>query len=329
MKTKYWSEWALAGACVYALSTGTALAHQDVGPILMPKPKPKPASATLLVMCDIACTWKLDGEVKGIIAEGGVKKVPISLGQHIVDAATGDGQDRLEKEVDLERTGQTILRIQLKPIRDARLKAAQEAADRTAREEAERQRAAQQQADRATQEQTDQQRAAQEQVAREQAKRDAAQNASQSFVVTCAALPGRSTLSLSREPGNFQMVVDTVRCGSRVAAVASGENGRFYQMLGLNGTLGWLDARYLLTSSDSRSARHPDTDGMHAAVSCLALDARRALFIYASPDSSETVGTLPCGASVTIVNQSDDTSWYQVNNSQGTTGWIQSRYLSF
>ena len=39
------------------------MAQQDEGPVLKPKKSPtRPApTATLLVMCDLACNWKLDG----------------------------------------------------------------------------------------------------------------------------------------------------------------------------------------------------------------------------------------------------------------------------
>jgi hypothetical protein len=50
--------------------------------------KAKPAGATLLVMCDLACDWKLDGEAKGLIDAGGSAKAKVEFGQHLVIATT-------------------------------------------------------------------------------------------------------------------------------------------------------------------------------------------------------------------------------------------------
>jgi len=86
-----------------------AVAQQNDVPILRPKkPQPKPVVATLLVMCDLACNWKLDGELKGHIDAGGSAKTNVKLGQHEVIGTTEDGLDRVEKIVDIKTTGQTI-----------------------------------------------------------------------------------------------------------------------------------------------------------------------------------------------------------------------------
>jgi hypothetical protein len=103
-----------------------AAAQQDEGPILRPKPAAaKPAGATLLVFCDLACNWKLDGEAKGRIDADGSSKAKVELGQHLVVAVTEDGLDKVEKEIELKSAGQTILRIALNPVRAARLNAQQ------------------------------------------------------------------------------------------------------------------------------------------------------------------------------------------------------------
>jgi len=113
----------IAGACAVA---------QDGGPIL--KPKAKAASATVLVVCDLACNWTLDYEAKGALAEGGSKKIAVSLGQHVVGATTEDGADKTELEVDLKSTAQTIVRMGLRAVRDARLQGDQAARDRDAQQ---------------------------------------------------------------------------------------------------------------------------------------------------------------------------------------------------
>src|SRR5271170_5976539 len=125
--------WALTAAV--AIAAASVVAQQDEGPVLKPKPKPKPAGATLLVICDLACNWKLDSEAKGSIDAEGSKKVPVSLGQHLVDATIQDGLDKVEQEVDLKTAAQTIVRLQLQPVRDARAKAEQDARDKAARQQ--------------------------------------------------------------------------------------------------------------------------------------------------------------------------------------------------
>jgi uncharacterized protein len=134
MKARRCTMLILAAACI-ALFARTALA-QDEGPILKPnKPPAKASSASILVTCDLSCTWKLDGEAKGSIDAGGAKKASLSLGQHLVDAATADGLDKIEQEVDIKTVGQTIVRLEFRPVRDARLKAEQDARDKAAREQ--------------------------------------------------------------------------------------------------------------------------------------------------------------------------------------------------
>jgi outer membrane protein len=118
--------WTLAA--VLAFAALQALAQQDEGPILRPKkPVVNPASATLLVICDLACNWKLDGKERGRIAAGDSTTTGVSLGQHLLVAATTDGLDKIEKELDIEAAKQSLVRIELAPVRDARLKARQDA----------------------------------------------------------------------------------------------------------------------------------------------------------------------------------------------------------
>jgi hypothetical protein len=118
-----------------AVATVQGIAQQDEGPILRPKKPPaRPASATLLVMCDLACDWKLDGEAKGRIEAGGSAKVKVELGQHMVVAATEDGADQFKQLSEVKVNGQTLVNIELQPVRDARLKAEQQARDRVAQE---------------------------------------------------------------------------------------------------------------------------------------------------------------------------------------------------
>jgi hypothetical protein len=128
---------------VLLLGAGMAPAQQEEGPILRPKkPIAKPASPSLLVICDLACNWMLDEVAKGRIDAGGSVKVKVELGHHVVAAATEDGLDKDEKELDIKAGGQTIVHIALQPFRDARLKAEQEARDKAAHQQQERERVA-------------------------------------------------------------------------------------------------------------------------------------------------------------------------------------------
>jgi hypothetical protein len=112
-----------------------ALAQQEEGPILRPKPQTKPAAATLLVICDLACNWKLDGEAKGRIDAGGSARAKkIKAGQHIVVAASEDGADQVQQLSEVQPGEQTVVSIALAPVRDARLKAVQAAQDKAAQQ---------------------------------------------------------------------------------------------------------------------------------------------------------------------------------------------------
>jgi hypothetical protein len=151
---------------VFALGAGMASAQEE-GPILLPKPKPvpKPASPTLLVMCDLACNWKLDGEPKGRIDAGRSAKVKVDLGQHLVVATTEDGADQVKQFVKAEEKGQTIVAIELQPVRDARLKTEQQAKDKAEQEA--RDKAAQEARDKAAREQQEREQQERERIARE------------------------------------------------------------------------------------------------------------------------------------------------------------------
>jgi hypothetical protein len=124
-----------AVALLFVPSVIYVFAQSDKVPVLKPK---KPPAATVLVHCDLACDWALDGEEMGSLAEGGSKKAPISLGRHLLNAATSDGLDKVEREVDIGTTTQTIIRFELKPLRDARLKGGPETSDRASQSKGEK-----------------------------------------------------------------------------------------------------------------------------------------------------------------------------------------------
>jgi hypothetical protein len=118
-------------AAALAVAGLPALAQQDEGPILLPKPQPKPAaSATLLVICDLACNWKLDGKERGRIAAGGSATAKVELGEHIVVATTMDGLDKVQLLAEVKAAGQKVVNLELQPVRILRLEAEQEARDK-------------------------------------------------------------------------------------------------------------------------------------------------------------------------------------------------------
>jgi hypothetical protein len=121
------------------LNCGTARAQQDGDVTVIIKAKTKPADLpTLLVMCDMVCNWKLDGEAKGHIDAGGSAKVKVEPGQHMVEASTEDGVDLVKQPSTVKPTGQTMISIELWPIRYARLVGEQATRDAAAQAQAAR-----------------------------------------------------------------------------------------------------------------------------------------------------------------------------------------------
>jgi hypothetical protein len=169
--------WGLTAAI--AVAPVPAPAVQDGVPLVRPnKQTPaKPAGATLLLLCDLACNWKLDGESTGHIDAGASAKVKVEIGEHLVVASTIDGADQIKQRIDVKSTGQTLYEIALQPVHDARLKAekeareaaAQEARDKAAREQEAKDKIAQEARDKAAQEEL--QKKAREQAPRDQAAR--------------------------------------------------------------------------------------------------------------------------------------------------------------
>lgn len=129
-------KWAVRNVVVAFILFAFAVAHarQDEGPVLKPKPKPKLQSATLIVICDFACNWKLDGEAKGHIDAGASVRVKVDLGEHIIAAATEDGQDTVQQMKEVKLAEQKVVSIELKPLRDQRLKDEQDVLEKAKRE---------------------------------------------------------------------------------------------------------------------------------------------------------------------------------------------------
>ena len=83
--------------------------------------KPDPA---VKVSCDLACNWQLDGQSMGSLPAGEPAIVPVTTGQHQLDAATFDGLDKVEKQVIIRTAVQTSVAFKLLPVRNVRYEAA-------------------------------------------------------------------------------------------------------------------------------------------------------------------------------------------------------------
>jgi len=154
-------------AALFALGGLSAVSQQDDGPVLRPKqPRVKQAEATLLVMCDIACNWKLDGVAQGLIEAGASAKTKVGPGLHLVAATTVDGLDQDQRSAKLETKEPTLVSIALRPVREARIKIKEDARKEMELQQREALRRVQEQAARELElrEQRDKEQAAQEAV---------------------------------------------------------------------------------------------------------------------------------------------------------------------
>jgi hypothetical protein len=78
----------------------------------------------LLVTTDLDCTWALDGKAQGALREGQPVTVEVSVGEHLVTAATvNGGKDRWKGTVEVKFLHKKIVHIELKAVRAARLQA--------------------------------------------------------------------------------------------------------------------------------------------------------------------------------------------------------------
>jgi hypothetical protein len=116
-------------AILALLITPVAVLAQDEA---KPKPKPKTAPAnsvqrpssahaSLVVFCDLACGWTVDGEHRRTLVAGGAAHVTLELGQHFLTADTLDNKDHYEQDFILQSTEQSLIKIKLGPIRNERL----------------------------------------------------------------------------------------------------------------------------------------------------------------------------------------------------------------
>ena len=79
----------------------------------------------LLVTTDMDCNWKLDGQPMDPLKADLAKVVPVSLGEHLIQAATTDGVTKIRIDAEVDQ-GQKMVEIQLKSEHDQELKRQQE-----------------------------------------------------------------------------------------------------------------------------------------------------------------------------------------------------------
>ena len=138
----------LFAATTLVFDVGTPVARAQDEPAPQPKPAAPPSptgqvsrskrqatssQAALLVLCELDCTWKLDGEDRGTILANGSAKARVDLGEHVLTVATTDGKDQIEQQLDLKSTVQKIVNAKLAAVRSARLD--RESAEKAASEE--------------------------------------------------------------------------------------------------------------------------------------------------------------------------------------------------
>lgn len=83
--------------------------------------------ATIVISCDLPCRWTLDGKPHGAIDEGKTASAGVQLGEHQVEAETPDGDDQVEKQLNITEKGQTTVQIELRGLRDTRVQLEQQA----------------------------------------------------------------------------------------------------------------------------------------------------------------------------------------------------------
>src|ERR1041385_6901052 len=125
----------------------------DVGKSIdKPRTPVNQAQANLVVLCNLECTWTLDGQPQGTLPAGRPVSVKVPLGAHMVTASSADG-DSDDTTVNAAVASQTVpARMDLLTKRNQRLQA----------EAVERQRAVQAQAQQAAQQRQQQQIQAQQ-----------------------------------------------------------------------------------------------------------------------------------------------------------------------
>lgn len=74
----------------------------------------------LLISTDISCNWKLDGQPMGLLKAEEVKIIPVSPGEHLIQAATSDGVARTSTKLEVNPRNNAV-RLHLNSQSDLQL----------------------------------------------------------------------------------------------------------------------------------------------------------------------------------------------------------------
>jgi len=77
------------------------------------EPEPPPSTGTLLLRTDVDCTVSIDGEEVAQLKAGEAKKAEVGLGEHLVEAVSGDVNNKWEKTISVESSAQKVVTIEL------------------------------------------------------------------------------------------------------------------------------------------------------------------------------------------------------------------------
>jgi hypothetical protein len=123
LRGHYASQAGLLFACAFVFLFVAAMAAQSQAPSQPAGQPPKKIvyPVTIVVSCDLPCRWTLDGKSRGAIDEGKTATAGVQLGEHQVEAETPDGDDQVEKQLNITEKGQTTVQIELRGLRDTRV----------------------------------------------------------------------------------------------------------------------------------------------------------------------------------------------------------------
>jgi len=96
----------------------------------IPHPAANEGPSTLVVNCDLACNWQVDGVSQGTIQPGDTARLQVTPGDHMLIATTADGRDRITQTVTAIGGTSKVVSLSLKQARDGRVANVKAAADR-------------------------------------------------------------------------------------------------------------------------------------------------------------------------------------------------------
>jgi len=87
-------------------------------------------TATLVVSCDLACKWQVDGVDQGTIQPGDAARSLIAPGEHFLSATTADHVDRTSQTVTASAGTSKVVSLALRQVRENRIAAVKTVVDR-------------------------------------------------------------------------------------------------------------------------------------------------------------------------------------------------------